>query len=88
MLTSPAEIIDALGGTKKVAEMLGVGASAISNYRRDGFPAAKHYALAKACEASGLAIDEGVLAAHPPPHRAISAMTAQLPRRLHLWMVF
>ena len=28
MLTSPAEIIDALGGTKKVAEMLGVGASA------------------------------------------------------------
>ena len=45
MPTSPAEIIDALGGTKKVAEMLGVGASAISNYRRDGFPAAKHYAL-------------------------------------------
>ena len=60
MLTSPAEIIDALGGTKKVAEMLGVGASAISNYRRDGFPAAKHYALAKACEASGLAIDDRV----------------------------
>ncbi|MEC8545788.1 MAG: ATP phosphoribosyltransferase regulatory subunit, partial [Pseudomonadota bacterium] len=60
MLTSPAEIIDALGGTKKVAKMLGVGASAISNYRRDGFPAAKHYALAKACEASGLAIDDRV----------------------------
>ena len=60
MLTSPAEIIDALGGTKKVAEMLGVGASAISNYRRDGFPAAKHYALAKACEASGLSIDDRV----------------------------
>ena len=65
MLTSPAEIIDALGGTKKVAEMLGVGASAISNYRRDGFPAAKHYALAKACEASGLAIDEGVFGGPP-----------------------
>ena len=60
MLTSPTEIIDALGGTKKVAKMLGVGASAISNYRRDGFPAAKHYALAKACEASGLAIDDRV----------------------------
>jgi len=60
MLTSPTEIIDALGGTKKVAEMLGVGASAISNYRRDGFPAAKYYALAKACEASGLAIDDRV----------------------------
>ena len=65
MLTSPAEIIDALGGTKKVAEMLGVGASAISNYRRDGFPAAKHYALAKACEASGLAIDERVFGGPP-----------------------
>ena len=65
MLTSPAEIIHALGGTKKVAEMLGVGASAISNYRRNGFPAAKHYALAKACEASGLAIDEGVFGGPP-----------------------
>ncbi|MGC6512733.1 MAG: ATP phosphoribosyltransferase regulatory subunit [Parvibaculales bacterium] len=60
MLTSPAEIIDALGGTKKVADMLGVGASAISNYRRDGFPAAKHYALAKACEASGLVVDDSI----------------------------
>ena len=65
MLTSPAEIIDALGGTKKVAEMLGVGASAISNYRRDGFPAAKHYALAKACEAYGLAIDDRVFGGPP-----------------------
>ncbi len=65
MLTSPAEIIDALGGTKKVAEMLGVGASAISNYHRDGFPAAKHYALAKACEASGLAIDDRVFGGPP-----------------------
>ena len=65
MLTSPAEIIDALGGTKKVAEMLGVGASAISNYRRDGFPAAKHYALAKACEASGLVIDDRVFGGPP-----------------------
>jgi ATP phosphoribosyltransferase regulatory subunit len=80
MLTSPAEIIDALGGTKKVAEMLGVGASAISNYRRDGFPAAKHYALAKACEASGLAIDEGVFggppAAAPRHFRYDAAITA------------
>jgi len=69
MLTSPAEIIDALGGTKKVAEMLGVGASAISNYRRDGFPAAKHYALAKACEASGLAIDDRVFGGPPAAAR-------------------
>ena len=80
MLTSPAEIIDALGGTKKVAEMLGVGASAISNYRRDGFPAAKHYALAKACEASGLTIDEGVFggppAAAPRHFRYDGAITA------------
>ena len=82
MLTSPAEIIDALGGTKKVAEMLRVGASAISNYRRDGFPAAKHYALAKACEASGLAIDEGVFGGPPataPRHfRYDSPITASV----------
>lgn len=72
MLTTASEIIDAFGGTRHVAKMLDVGASAVSNYRRNGFPAAKYYALAKACEANGLVVDERVFGrqnapASPPP---------------------
>ncbi len=59
-LKTTSDIIDALGGTQALAKMLGVGASAISNYRKNGFPAAKHYALAKACEAQGLHVDEAL----------------------------
>ncbi|MGC6471454.1 MAG: ATP phosphoribosyltransferase regulatory subunit [Parvibaculales bacterium] len=89
MLTSPADIIDALGGTKKVAEMLGVGASAISNYRRDGFPAAKHYALAKACEASGLTVDDRVFGGQPsaaPRHFRYNSPVSADNERLEAWI--
>ena len=89
MLTSPADIIDALGGTKKVAEMLGVGASAISNYRRDGFPAAKHYALAKACEASGLTVDDRVFGGQPsaaPRHFRYDSPVSAVNERLEAWI--
>ncbi|MGC6476188.1 MAG: ATP phosphoribosyltransferase regulatory subunit [Parvibaculales bacterium] len=59
-LKTTSEIIDALGGTQALAKRLGVGPSAISNYRKNGFPAAKHYALAKACQAQGLQVDEAI----------------------------
>ncbi len=60
MLKTASQIIDALGGTQKVAEICGVGASAISNYRQNGFPAKQHYVLAKACEDASLTIDAQV----------------------------
>jgi transcriptional regulator with XRE-family HTH domain len=34
----PRAVIEALGGREKVADDLGVGASAISNWFKDGFP--------------------------------------------------
>ncbi|CAI8417070.1 MAG: ATP phosphoribosyltransferase regulatory subunit [Rhodobiaceae bacterium UBA7378] len=53
-LNSASAVIDALGGTQAVAELLQVGASAVSNYRKNGFPARAHYTLSRACIARGL----------------------------------
>ena len=53
-LSSAAAVIDALGGTKAVAELLDVGQSAVSNYRKLGFPARAHFALSKICAERGL----------------------------------
>ena len=46
-----SEAIDALGGTNVVAGLCGVMASAVSNWRRDGIPAARRPTLARALEA-------------------------------------
>ena len=48
-LTTATDVIDALGGTQAVARLLNVGASAVSNYRRLGFPARAYYKLSLAC---------------------------------------
>lgn len=75
-LTTAAEVIDALGGTQAVAALLGVGASAVSNYRRLGFPARAHYRLANACAQNGLNVAEAVFGGlrqnggHPPDRTA------------------
>lgn len=59
-LTTADAVIDALGGTKAVADILSVGASSVSNYRRLGFPARAHFLLAKTCEARGLDVADAV----------------------------
>ena len=76
-LSSAAAVIDALGGTKAVAELLDVGQSAVSNYRKLGFPARAHFALSKICAARGLDVADAVfggidLAAQPVPRAAAS----------------
>ena len=60
-LTTADAVIDALGGTKAVADILSVGASSVSNYRRLGFPARAHFLLAKTCEARGLDVTPGMI---------------------------
>ena len=45
-LTTATEVIDALADIA-VARLLNVGASAVSNYRRLGFPARAYYKLAR-----------------------------------------
>lgn len=59
-LTTATDVIDALGGTQVVARLLNVGASAVSNYRRLGFPARAYYKLSQACGQKGLDVAEAV----------------------------
>lgn len=59
-LTTATDVIDALGGTQAVARLLNVGASAVSNYRRLGFPARAYYKLSQACTQRGLDVAEAV----------------------------
>lgn len=56
MLSSSSDVIDALGGTRAVTSLLAVGPSAISNYRKNGFPARAALILARLCEQRGLAV--------------------------------
>lgn len=59
-LTTATDVIDALGGTQAVSRLLNVGASAVSNYRRLGFPARAYYKLSQACTQRGLDVAEAV----------------------------
>jgi len=59
-LTTATDVIDALGGTQAVARLLNVGASAVSNYRRLGFPARAYYKLSLACAQKELDVAEAV----------------------------
>ena len=59
-LSSASDVIDALGGTNAVAEMLNIGASSVSNYRKQGFPARSHFILAKICTDRGLDVADAV----------------------------
>ena len=59
-LSSASDVIDALGGTNAVAEMLDIGPSSVSNYRKQGFPARSHFILAKICTERGLDVADAV----------------------------
>ena len=59
-LSSASDVIDALGGTNAVAELLNIGASSVSNYRKQGFPARSHFILAKICRERGLDVADAV----------------------------
>lgn len=73
-LQSAADVIDALGGTGAFAALLDVGASAVSNYRKNGFPARLHVRLAQLCKREGLQVNEAVFG-------GLSAAPAKTPRR-------
>ena len=50
MNKSVNDIINALGGTGNLASLLGVKPSAVSNYRKKGFPARLHLKIISLCE--------------------------------------
>ena len=51
---TPSTVIDKLGGNQAVARLLGVGVSAVSNYRRDGFPPRIRWEIDRACQEIGI----------------------------------
>lgn len=57
-VSTASEAIDELGGTTKVATLCGVLPSAVSNWRRTGFPPRLHYRLARILEARGVRVAE------------------------------
>ena len=60
MINETNKIIDLLGGTGVLAKLLGVNLSAVSNYRKKGFPARLHYTIASICGERGISIDEKI----------------------------
>ena len=60
MINETNKIIDLLGGTGSLAKLLGVNLSAVSNYRKKGFPARLHYTIASICGDRGIVIDEKI----------------------------
>lgn len=79
-LTTASDVIDALGGTQAVADLLAVGASAISNYRRQGFPARVHFKLARICQQRGLDVAEAVFGGPVRPSRQRPTALTPAPR--------
>lgn len=58
------EVIDALGGTAKAAELFDVTPPAVSNWRAEGkFPERLHYRVFKECKARGIQYDPAQQAA-------------------------
>lgn len=56
---TPSTLIDKLGGNQAVAAICDVGVSAVSNYRRDGFPERVHLKIFLACQAKGIELPSG-----------------------------
>lgn len=67
-LEQVAQVVDALGGNAAVAELTGVGPSAVSNWKSwDRFPPRVHHRLFRECERRGLQVNPRLFddAEHP-----------------------
>ena len=60
VLKTASDVIDALGGTSATAELFQVSSSAVSNWRKEGFPRALHLRLYRTCERRGIKVDPAV----------------------------
>ena len=79
-LSSASDVIDALGGTNAVAELLNIGASSVSNYRKQGFPARSHFILAKICKERGLDVADAVFGGYQVKSKKAPYQAAPLQR--------
>ena len=73
MNKSVNNIINALGGTTKLANLLGVNPSAVSNYRQKGFPARLHLKIIALCEEFSIPIDNDFIDKSKIPLKVIKS---------------
>ena len=71
------DIINALGGTGNLANLLGVNPSAVSNYRRKGFPARLHLKIIALCEEYSIPIKDNLFGGAKISLRAIKKTTTE-----------
>jgi len=68
-LISADEVIDALGGTNGVSDLIGARPSAVSNWRRLGLPPRTYIALSEALKAKGFWADPSIWKMIAAPHK-------------------
>lgn len=61
------DVIQLLGGTVEAARIFGVEPSAVSNWRKRGFPERMHYRLSRALKARNVEIDPALIEVGSPP---------------------
>lgn len=66
-LDTAGAVIDALGGTKKVAELCGIGLPAVSVWRAEGFPTARHFQISEECKRRRIKVDRPAVFVAPSP---------------------
>jgi hypothetical protein len=72
------DLIDALGGNLAVAEIAGVGSSAVSNWRRAGrLPPRLYLRLAAAGRERGVEVPEGLFKETPDPRRGAATVNPE-----------
>lgn len=59
--TTAGEVIDALGGTKKVAELLKISQPSVSAWRVDGFPQGRHYQVSEICKRRRIRVNRALV---------------------------
>lgn len=59
-LKTPSQVIDALGGTSKAAQIFGVLPSAVSNWRSLGFSKAVRFDVMQECAKRGIDVAPSV----------------------------
>ena len=78
MNKSVNDIINALGGTGNLANLLGVKPSAVSNYRKKGFPARLHLKIISLCEEYSIPIDNVFFDNEKIPFKSIKSKSSEV----------
>ena len=62
-------LINILGGNSVVARKLGIGQSAVANWRKDGIPTSIHHKLYLMAKQTGVILPDDFFAEHDAPRK-------------------